>query len=106
MAVRQSFLPVMRGTDIPALERLLSALFTRPPSLGRNVFSSATSLRINADQVLFVAGDAGNGCYRVEDGLLKVTMVSRFGNERLRTVIFPALSRGDHERGHTQCERA
>ena len=33
--------------------------------------------------MLFLAGDAGDGCYRVEDGLLKVTMVSRSGTERI-----------------------
>ena len=32
---------------------------------------------------MFRAGDPGNGCYRVEDGLLKVTMVSRSGAERI-----------------------
>jgi CRP-like cAMP-binding protein len=33
--------------------------------------------------VLFRAGDSGNGCYRVEDGLLKVTMISGSGAERI-----------------------
>jgi CRP-like cAMP-binding protein len=33
--------------------------------------------------VLFRAGDPGNGCYRVEDGLLKVTMVWSSGAERI-----------------------
>ncbi len=85
----------MRGTDIPALARLLFALFTRPSSLGRNVFNSATPVRINADQVLFVAGDAGEGCYRVEDGLLKVTMVSRSGNERILAFLGPGAIVGE-----------
>jgi CRP-like cAMP-binding protein len=40
-------------------------------------------VKISADEVLFLAGDAGDGCYRVEDGLLKVTMVSRSGTERI-----------------------
>ena len=33
--------------------------------------------------MLFLAADPGDGCYRVEDGLLKVTMVSRSGTERI-----------------------
>jgi CRP/FNR family transcriptional regulator, cyclic AMP receptor protein len=32
---------------------------------------------------LFRAGDSGDGCYRVEDGLLKVTMVWSSGAERI-----------------------
>ena len=31
---------------------------------------------------LVPAGDSGRGCYRIEDGLLKVTMVSSSGSER------------------------
>jgi CRP-like cAMP-binding protein len=33
--------------------------------------------------VLFRPGDSGDGCYRIEDGLLKVTMVSKSGAERI-----------------------
>ncbi len=59
------------------------------------MFSSATQVRINADQVLFVAGDAGEGCYRVEDGLLKVTMVSCSGNERILAFLGPGAIVGE-----------
>jgi CRP-like cAMP-binding protein len=59
---------------------LLSEL---PEHLAVNLFASATPARLKTDQVLFMAGDAGDGCYRVEDGLLKVTMMSRAGNERI-----------------------
>jgi hypothetical protein len=33
--------------------------------------------------VLFRAGESGDGCYRIEDGLLKLTMVSNSGAERI-----------------------
>jgi CRP/FNR family transcriptional regulator, cyclic AMP receptor protein len=59
---------------------LLSGL---PEHLSANLFSAATPVRLRADEVLFMAGDVGDGCYRVEDGLLKVTMLSRSGNERI-----------------------
>jgi CRP-like cAMP-binding protein len=59
---------------------LLSGL---PEHLSANLFATATPSRLRADEVLFLAGDAGDGCYRVEDGLLKVTMVSRSGSERI-----------------------
>ncbi len=64
----------------PSSKSLLSEL---PEPLSTDLFASATSMRLAADEVLFLAGDAGNGCYRVDDGLLKVTMVSRAGNERI-----------------------
>jgi CRP/FNR family transcriptional regulator, cyclic AMP receptor protein len=59
---------------------LLSGL---PEHLSADLFKSATPSRLGADAVLFMAGDAGDGCYRVEDGLLKVTMLSRSGGERI-----------------------
>jgi CRP/FNR family cyclic AMP-dependent transcriptional regulator len=59
------------------------------------VFSSATPVRINANEVLFVAGDAGDSCYRIEDGLLKVTMVSRVGNERILAFLGPGAVVGE-----------
>ena len=59
------------------------------------MFSSARPRRIKADDVLFVAGDAGDGCYRVEDGLLKAMMVSRFGNERILAFLGPGAVVGE-----------
>jgi CRP-like cAMP-binding protein len=47
------------------------------------LFTGAKPMQLKADQLLFLAGDPGDGCYRVEDGLLKVTMVSRSGTERI-----------------------
>jgi hypothetical protein len=43
------------------------------------LFAAAEPVRLRAGQMLFRAGDSGNGCYGVEDGLLKVTMVSSSG---------------------------
>jgi CRP/FNR family cyclic AMP-dependent transcriptional regulator len=65
---------------------LLSGL---PEHLSASLFKSATPAELNADEVLFLAGDAGDGCYRVEDGLLKVTMVSRSGTERILAFFGP-----------------
>jgi CRP/FNR family transcriptional regulator, cyclic AMP receptor protein len=52
------------------------------PLLGK-LFEVAKAVRLGTDEVLFLAGDAGDGCYRVGDGLLKVTMMSRSGSERI-----------------------
>jgi hypothetical protein len=58
----------------PTNQGLLSGL---PENLFTSLFSRATTVRLKTNEVLFLAGDTGDGCYRVEDGLLKVTMVSR-----------------------------
>ena len=57
----------MNGTSVK--QSLLSEL---QGHLSADLFANATQVRRAADEVLFVAGDAGNGCYRVEDGLVKV----------------------------------
>jgi CRP-like cAMP-binding protein len=53
------------------------------------LFASARPVRLSAEQTLFVAGDTGDGCYRVDSGLLKVTMMSPAGGERILAVIGP-----------------
>src|SRR5579883_2495174 len=71
---------------------LLSGL---PEHLSANLFATATPSRLRADEVLFLAGDPGDGCYRVEDGLLKVTMVSRTGTERILAFLGPGAIVGE-----------
>jgi CRP/FNR family transcriptional regulator, cyclic AMP receptor protein len=73
----------------------LSLLSELPEHLSADLFSAATPAKINADAVLFLAGDAGDGCYRVEDGLLKVTMVSRAGSERILAFLGPGAIVGE-----------
>ena len=68
----------------PDSAQLLSRL---PTHLTTDLFAGANPVKLAADQVLFVAGDPGDSCYRVERGLLKVTMVSRSGIERILTFI-------------------
>jgi CRP/FNR family transcriptional regulator, cyclic AMP receptor protein len=68
-----------RPSTGPANQGLLSRL---PEHLLRSLFSRATTVRLKPDEVLFLAGDPGDGCYRVLDGLLKVAMTSQ-GNERI-----------------------
>ena len=63
--------------------------------LSVDLFAGATTARRAVDEVLFVAGDAGNGCYRVEDGLVKVTMMSRAGVERILAFLGPGAIVGE-----------
>src|SRR6201992_2537739 len=71
---------------------LLSGL---PEHLSADLFTSATPVKLNADGVLFLSGDAGDGCYRVEEGLLKVTMMSRAGTERILAFLGPGAIVGE-----------
>jgi CRP/FNR family transcriptional regulator, cyclic AMP receptor protein len=64
----------------PESPRLLSGL---PPRLSTELFASAKLVRLAAGDILFRAGALDDGCYRVEDGLLKVMMVSGSGAERI-----------------------
>jgi len=71
---------------------LLSGL---PGRLATDLFTGAKPLRLVADEVLFLAGDPGDGCYRIEDGLLKVAMVSRSGTERILAFLGPGAIVGE-----------
>jgi len=70
--------PAPRSNDV------LSAL---PAELSSRLFAKARTLSLAADETLFLAGDAGDGCYRVEDGLLKASVVSGGGGERILAIF-------------------
>jgi CRP/FNR family transcriptional regulator, cyclic AMP receptor protein len=76
----------------PTDQSLLSRL---PEHFLTQLFSRTTTVRLKADQVLFLVGDTGDGCYRVDDGLLKVTMVSRNGKERILAFLGPGAIVGE-----------
>ena len=78
--------------DLPASENFLSKL---PDRLVADLFSAATSVRVRASKVLFLAGDVGDGCYRVEEGLLKVIIASRSGSEQILTFLGPGTIVGE-----------
>jgi CRP/FNR family transcriptional regulator, cyclic AMP receptor protein len=48
-----------------------------------------------ADQTLFMAGDEGDGCYRVEDGLLKASVAAPNGGERILAILGPGSVVGE-----------
>src|SRR5262245_56079898 len=75
-----------------APETVLSVL---PGELSAALFASARPQKLKADQTLFVAGDPGDGCYRVEEGLLKVSVVSPSGGERILAILGPGALVGE-----------
>jgi CRP-like cAMP-binding protein len=72
--------PPPRPTDV------LSAL---PAELSSQLFAKARTVTLAADAFLFQAGDTGDGCYRVEEGLLKASMLSPAGGERILAIFGP-----------------
>ena len=80
------------GEATPAPDNLLSVL---PPELSAALFATARPHRLKADQTLFTAGDPGDGCYRVEQGLLKVSVVSPSGGERILAILGPGALVGE-----------
>jgi len=75
-----------------AIIDLFSAL---PQRLSALLFAKGKPVHLAADQVLFLADDAGDGCYRVETGLLKVSMMSASGAERILAILGPGAIVGE-----------
>jgi CRP-like cAMP-binding protein len=59
------------------------------------LFAGATSCHVEAGKALFVAGDTGDGCYRLEHGLLKVVITSPQGEERILALLGPGAIVGE-----------
>jgi CRP-like cAMP-binding protein len=71
---------------------MLAAL---PAELSQGLFARARTASFAADQMVFLAGDAGDGCYRVEEGLLKVSVVAAAGGERILAILGPGALVGE-----------
>jgi CRP/FNR family transcriptional regulator, cyclic AMP receptor protein len=59
------------------------------------LFIGGRTVSLEADQVLFVCGEAGDGCYRIDSGLLKVGLVTPSGRERIFAVLGPGNMVGE-----------
>ena len=73
-------------------ENLLAAL---PPELSRGLFVRGRIVSLAADQTLFLAGDEGDGCYRIEEGLLKASVAAANGGERILAIFGPGAVVGE-----------
>jgi CRP-like cAMP-binding protein len=75
----------MPGPSPPPSSANLFSVF--PEKLAALLFANAKPTKLAADEVLFLAGDPGDGCYRVEQGLLKVSMIAPTGAERILAIV-------------------
>jgi len=65
---------------------VLSAL---PERLLSELFEDAVAHKLRDGDVLFRAGDVGDGCYRIHTGLVKVVVTSQRGEERIISLLGP-----------------
>jgi len=67
---------------------LSSNLFSKlPAGLSCLLLKAAQPRYVKSGELLFAAGDAGDGCYLIEQGLLKVVVTSRRGEERIIAIL-------------------
>ena len=66
-----------------------------PEKLSVLLFADTKPIRLSADAVLFLAGDPGDGCYRLEKGLLKVSIIAPSGAERILAILGPGAIVGE-----------
>ena len=66
-----------------------------PEELTKRLFARSRPVKLAPEQVLFLAGDPGDGCYHVGKGLLKVSVASPAGGERILAILGPGSLIGE-----------
>ena len=79
-----------------AINPISKSRFARvPEALSRPLFVAARPRDLKVSEVLFAAGDDGDGCYLLDRGLLKVTVTSSLGEERIIAILGPGAVVGE-----------
>ena len=66
-----------------------------PWGVRKSLLSAANEVGLKSREVLFHAGDAGDGCYFLRDGVVKAAVVAKDGQERLLAVLGPGSLIGE-----------
>ena len=82
----------MPNTKTPISFKFVSVL---PETLLSTLFREATERGLREGEMLFRAGDAGDGCYRIQAGLVKVVVASHHGEERILSLLGPGAIVGE-----------
>src|ERR1700746_3469260 len=77
-------------TDFIAIHHL-----SRREPLAAQLFQAAKPRYLKAGERLFAVRDAGDGCYLLDQGLLKVTVASPRGAERIIAILGPGAIVGE-----------
>ncbi|HYA28781.1 MAG TPA: Crp/Fnr family transcriptional regulator [Acidobacteriota bacterium] len=75
--------------------RSTNLLSDLPERLSSSLLANAKPVKLAAGELLFLSGDPGDGFYRLNEGLLKVSMVSPKGAERILAILGPGSIVGD-----------
>jgi CRP-like cAMP-binding protein len=76
----------------PPADHVLSGL---PTKLFSELFAKGRPVSLKAGQPLFMSGDPSNGCYRLDEGLLKVSVITATGGERILAILGPGAIVGE-----------
>ena len=82
-------------TGVPSKRGFSDILPNLPIKFSESVLANAKSQLLAEGEVLFEAGDVADGCYRLEQGLLKVSITSPQGDERILTILGPGSIVGE-----------
>lgn len=66
-----------------------------PSDMTSRLLERATTVKLGPGQILFLAGDPGDGCYLIDDGLLKVELASETGIQRILALLRPGSVVGE-----------
>jgi CRP/FNR family transcriptional regulator, cyclic AMP receptor protein len=75
----RSAMPIIRRSNL-ILPRL-------PPQVTAKLLACAFKRAVKAGEALFVAGERGDGCYRIEQGLVKIIVASARGEQRIIALV-------------------
>lgn len=80
---------------VPAKHGFSGILPNLPTQISERLLANAKPKSLAEREVLFEAGDVADGCYRLEQGLLKISIVSPQGDERILTILGPGSIVGE-----------
>jgi CRP/FNR family cyclic AMP-dependent transcriptional regulator len=78
-----------------AFARALQSLTGLPQKHAVNILKTATAISLAEGEVLFKKGEIGNGCFLLERGLLKVSIASDRGEQRILAFLGPGSIVGE-----------
>ena len=91
----QKLSPKARSNTTGVPKRSFSGILPNLPiQFSESVLANAKPRSLTEREVLFEAGDAADGCYRLEQGLL-VSIASPQGDERILTILGPGSIVGE-----------
>jgi CRP/FNR family cyclic AMP-dependent transcriptional regulator len=73
----------------PKAPNVFNVLSELPEKLLSELFEDAAAYNLRDGEALFRAGDVGDGCYRIQTGLVKIVVASQQGEERIISLLGP-----------------